>query len=122
MIRTVIKLAIFFAVCLVFTAYLAFTIGNIHLFQDTYSLSASFDDVTGLLPNDNVKVAGVVVGKVTGVKLRQGKAQVKFSVKDSVKIPEDSTAAVRWRNLLGQRYVYVYPGSAPTVLRSGRAI
>ena len=34
--------------------------------RDRYSLTATFDDVTGLSPNDNVKIAGVVVGKVTG--------------------------------------------------------
>src|SRR5206468_2032143 len=59
MIKTGIKLIAFVAVCTVFTAYLWFTIGNVHLFEHTYSLSATFDDVTGLLPNDNVKVAGV---------------------------------------------------------------
>jgi phospholipid/cholesterol/gamma-HCH transport system substrate-binding protein len=116
MLWTVGKLLTFFAVCALFTAYLAFTIGNIHLFQHTYTLSGTFDDATGLLKDDNVKVAGVVVGKVTSVKIDQGKAKVEFSVKDSVKVPSDSQAAIRWRNLIGQRYVYVYPGTASTML------
>src|SRR5436305_14821187 len=119
MIRTMIKLVAFFAVCAVFTAYLAFTIGNIHLFQHTYKLTASFDDATGLLKDDNVKVAGVVVGKVGSVKINQGRANVEFSVKDSVKVPTDSSIAIRWRNLIGQRYLYVYPGTGSTVLRGG---
>jgi phospholipid/cholesterol/gamma-HCH transport system substrate-binding protein len=116
---TVIKLAIFGLVCTIFTAYLAFTIGNIKLFQHTYSLTATFDDVTGLLPNDNVKVAGVVVGKVGKVSIDNGRAKVRFSVKKSVKVPTDTQAAIRWRNLLGQRYVYLYPGQASTVLNGG---
>ena len=119
MIRTVIKLVVFFAVCAVFTAYLAFTIGNIHPFQHTYKLTATFDDATGLLPSDNVKVAGVVVGKVDGVHIDQGRAKVTLSVRDSVKLATDSSAAIRWRNLLGQRYLYLYPGTAATILRSG---
>src|SRR5436190_8914731 len=119
MVKTIIKLVAFFALCAVFTAYLAFTIGNIHLFEHTYALNATFDDATGLLKDDNVKVAGVVVGKVTSVKIDQGKANVSFSVKDSVKVPTDSEAAIRWRNLIGQRYVYVYPGTGSTVLRGG---
>jgi len=118
MLYTVLKLVAFFSVCALFTAYLAFTIGNIHLFQHTYKLSATFDDATGLLKDDNVKVAGVVVGKVTSVKIDQGKAKVEFTVKDSVKVPSDSEAAIRWRNLIGQRYVYVYPGTASTVLQN----
>ena len=116
------KLALFAAVSLGLTAWLAFTIGNIRLFADDYSLSATFDDVTGLLPNDNVKVAGVPVGKVTGIEVVQGRARVTFTVRDDVKVPSDSRAAVRWRNLLGQRYVYLYPGQASTTLRPGSTI
>jgi phospholipid/cholesterol/gamma-HCH transport system substrate-binding protein len=122
MIRTVVKLIVFFAICAVFTGYLAFTIGNIHLFEHTYGLTAHFDDVTGLLPDDNVKVAGVVVGKVRKISIDQGRAKVRFTVRSSTKLPTDSQAAIRWRNLLGNRYVYVYPGTASTVLRDGDSI
>src|SRR5437762_1658812 len=122
MIRTIIKLVAFFAVCALFTAYLAFTIGNISLFQHTYQLTAAFDDATGLLKDDNVKVAGVVVGKVSSVRIDRGKAKVSLRVKDSVKLPSDSSAAIRWRNLIGQRYVYLYPGTASTALGSGERI
>jgi phospholipid/cholesterol/gamma-HCH transport system substrate-binding protein len=116
---TVLKFLAFIAVCTVFTGYLVFTIGNIHPFQRAYSLTARFDDVTGLLPDDNVKIAGVVVGKVKNVSIDNGSAVVKFTVRRGVKVPTDSAAAIRWRNLLGQRYVYLYPGSASTVLQAG---
>jgi len=119
MASVIVKLALFVVVCSVMTAYLAFTIGNIHLFEHTYGLTATFDDATGLLQADNVKVAGVVVGKVTGVSIDQGRARVKFKVRTSVKLPIDSTAAIRWRNLIGERYLYLYPGTASTVLRNG---
>lgn len=122
MLRTVLKLVAFFTVCMLLTAWLFVTIGNVKLFSHTYELSATFDDVTGLLRDDNVKVAGVPVGKVTGIKIVKGRAKVTFSVRDDVKIPTDSKAAVRWRNLLGQRYLYLYPGDASTVLRSGEAV
>lgn len=122
MIKVVLKLIAFFGVCLLFTGWLAFTIGNIKLFQDNYELTATFDDVTGLLRNDNVKVAGVPVGKVTGVSIEKGRAEVTFTVKDDVRVPSDSSAAVRWRNLLGQRYLYLYPGEASTALRDGDAV
>jgi phospholipid/cholesterol/gamma-HCH transport system substrate-binding protein len=121
-IKVVLKLIAFFGVCLLFTGWLAFTIGNIKLFQDNYELTATFDDVTGLLRNDNVKVAGVPVGKVTGVSIEKGRAKVTFTVKDEVRVPSDSSAAVRWRNLLGQRYLYLYPGEASTALRDGDAV
>jgi phospholipid/cholesterol/gamma-HCH transport system substrate-binding protein len=116
MIRTALKFGAFVLLCLFFTGYLAFTIGNIKvrdpLDRDAYSISATFDDVTGLLPNDNVKVAGVVVGKVTSVKVEDGRAVVGMKIdNDHDDIPRSgTTAAIRWRNLIGQRYVYLYPG------------
>ncbi|HEX2849437.1 MAG TPA: MCE family protein [Acidimicrobiales bacterium] len=119
---TIIKLAVFVTVGVVITAGLAMAIGNIHPFRHTYSVSATFDDVTGLLPDDNVKVAGVSVGKVQGIRVEHGRAVVKMSIDQNVRVPRDSEAVIRWRNLLGQRYVYVVPGTAATVLRSGDRI
>ena len=117
MIRTAIKFGAFVVVCLFFTVYLAFTIGNISLTdplaRDFNTYRATFDDVTGLLPNDNVKIAGVVVGKVQSISVADGRARVTFTVKKSVTLGPDTTAAIRWRNLIGQRYVYVNPDPNP---------
>lgn len=115
------KLVAFVVVTGAFTAWLGITIGNIQ-FRDTYTLAATFDDVTGLLPNDNVKVAGVVVGKVSGIEVEDGKARVEFSVDDGVDVPKDSQAAIRWRNLLGQRYLYLYPGESGDLMEDGDVI
>ena len=127
MIRTAIKFGTFVLVCLIFTGYLAFTIGNLDvrdpLGRDTYSVTATFDDVTGLLVDDNVKVAGVVVGKVTSVRTEEGRAVVSFDIQnDHDDIPKDSSAAIRWRNLIGQRYVYLYPGDSAEALQDGDVI
>jgi phospholipid/cholesterol/gamma-HCH transport system substrate-binding protein len=116
MIRDALKFGTFVLVCLGFLGWLAFTIGNIDLDdplgRDNYTLTATFDDVTGLLIDDNVKVAGVVVGKVTDIETRAGQAVVTFQVdQEHDDIPRDSAAAIRWRNLIGQRYLYLHPGT-----------
>ena len=122
MLRTAIKFGVFTAVCLGFTTWLAFVIGNIEfsdpLGRDNFSLSATFDDITGLLVNDDVKISGVPVGKVTGIRVEEGQAVVTFRVDDSYRnrLPSDTTADIRWRNLIGQRYLYLQPGSASTTL------
>jgi phospholipid/cholesterol/gamma-HCH transport system substrate-binding protein len=127
MIRTAVKFGGFVAVCLAFTVWLAFTIGNLKVNElvgsHRYELSATFDDITGLLVNDNVKVAGVVVGKVTGITVVDGRARVTFNVSNDVELPMTTSASVRWRNLIGQRYLYLYPGKAtPTKLTDGGVI
>lgn len=128
MTRTAIKFGLFVAVCLLFTVYLASTIGNttfgglIGRGPDTYTLAATFDDVTGLLVDDNVKVAGVPVGKVTSVRVEEGEATVRMEIGSDHPLPSDSAAAIRWRNLIGQRYVYLFPGDAPTTFEDGDVV
>src|SRR5512139_3646976 len=58
--------------------------------KDRYRLTATFDDVTGLLTGDHVKVAGAQVGRVDKIEVRHGRAMVTMSVDKSVRIPEDS--------------------------------
>ncbi|GEM_PF-952153 len=127
MIRTAIKFGAFVVVCLGFTTYLAFTIGNISfsdpLARDYYTLNATFDDVTGLLVNDNVKIAGVVVGKVQSIKVDEGRARVSFTVQKNLVLGSNTTAGIRWRNLIGQRYLYLYPDTnVVTKLNNGDTI
>ncbi|MEI4927482.1 MlaD family protein, partial [Klebsiella pneumoniae] len=68
---------------------------------------------------DDVKLSGVPVGKVTGIHIRDGRAEVSFEIDETVALPVDTVAAVHWRNLIGQRYVYLYPGTAADHLAGG---
>lgn len=91
-------------------------------FNARYTLRAQFDDVSGLLDGDTVKVAGVPAGQVTGIKVIDGKAEVTMGVDDGLRIPDDSRAEVRWRNVLGQRYIQLVPGQSGHMLPSGASI
>lgn len=128
MIRTAVKFGLFVALCTTFLLYLATTIGNTTLGglvgrgPDTYQLSAVFDDVTGLLEGDNVKVAGVPVGKVTNISTDDGRAVVTMEVRSTNKVPANSAASIRWRNLIGQRYVYLEPGDSAVMMADGARI
>lgn len=107
------KLGLFSAITLALTALLAAVIGNIQPFTSFYDVRAEFTDATGLLNQDVVKVAGVTVGKVAGsnvsVNERTGRAValVTLIVRKDVTIPSNARAAIRFRNLLGQRMVVI---------------
>ena len=107
---TLVKVIAFAAVSAVFTVLLAIKIGNLQLFAHDYTLNAQFNDAAGVFKGDAVKLAGVDVGSVQGTKIENGLGVVSFKVDDSVKIPRGSTIAIRWRNVLGQRFIYIYPG------------
>jgi phospholipid/cholesterol/gamma-HCH transport system substrate-binding protein len=128
----ILKLAVFTMVTLSLTGLLAAVIGNIQPFTRFYDVKAEFSDVTGVLNTDVVKVAGVTVGKVSGseVKIdqRTGKARalVTLAVRNSVDIPRSARAAIKFRNLLGQRMVVITRDErapqTPLLAKDGKAV
>jgi phospholipid/cholesterol/gamma-HCH transport system substrate-binding protein len=84
--------------------------------------TATFDDASGLREGDQVKIAGAPVGRVDEVEVVDGKARVAFTVRDSVTVPADSEAAIRWRDAMGQRVVYLLPGRSTAKMRDGAHI
>ena len=119
--RTALKVAAFAAVSLFLLGSLVLELGQIDL-SDRYELTATFDDVQGLLEGDAVKLAGVPIGRVASIEPVDGRAVVRFEVDRDVELPTDSEASIRWRNLLGQRYLYVAPGTAGATLADGDEI
>jgi phospholipid/cholesterol/gamma-HCH transport system substrate-binding protein len=105
-----VRLAIFVVVTTVATALLAVTIGNI-TFNATTKYRAVFTDAVGLNKGDDIRIAGVKVGQVDKIALYQDTlAMVTFSV-DSDQILDASThATLRYRNLVGNRYVALTDG------------
>jgi phospholipid/cholesterol/gamma-HCH transport system substrate-binding protein len=67
--------------------------------------TASFTDVSGLDAGNDVRIAGVQVGKVEGIRLEGHTAKVDFSALNAHPVYRDTVAAVRFQSLLGQRYL-----------------
>jgi phospholipid/cholesterol/gamma-HCH transport system substrate-binding protein len=109
--RQLLKLGIYSVVCLAVLAGLVARIGNVDFFSDDAAYAAAMPDVTGLQVNDAVKVAGVDVGKVTGMSVERGQAIVRFEIDPDVRLTDQTRIGVRWRNVLGQKYLYLYPGA-----------
>jgi phospholipid/cholesterol/gamma-HCH transport system substrate-binding protein len=105
-----IKGLIFVLVTGLATAVLAISIGNTNV-GDTLSYSARFTDVTSLNPGDDVRIHGVRVGQVDELSVVDGHlALVTFSVDRSKPLPADVTATIKYRNMVGQRYVALERG------------
>jgi phospholipid/cholesterol/gamma-HCH transport system substrate-binding protein len=92
---------------------------------DTNSYSATFSDVLGLREGDDVRMAGVRVGKIEKIEL-DGKndAKVTFIVQRNQTVYDDTKALVRYQNLIGQRYIALAQGKAasPAALKNNASI
>jgi phospholipid/cholesterol/gamma-HCH transport system substrate-binding protein len=99
------KLTVFMVVTALATGLLALVIGNIS-FGSTHTYSAEFTDATGVVKGDDVRIAGVKVGSVEDVSIiDRTKALVRFDVSTSTTLTRATRADIRYRNLVGQRYV-----------------
>ena len=99
------KLLIFIVVTTLATSVLVATIGNL-TFSSKNDYRAEFVDATGVVKGDDVRIAGVKVGTVKSVEVvDRTRALVTFDVDDSASISQATHAAIRYRNLVGQRYI-----------------
>jgi phospholipid/cholesterol/gamma-HCH transport system substrate-binding protein len=100
------KLVVFIIVTTLATALLAITIGNV-TFGRTDEYKAVFTDVTGVNKGDDVRIAGVKVGSVKGIEISDDArtAVVTFTVDSAQQIATTTEATIKYRNLIGQRYL-----------------
>jgi phospholipid/cholesterol/gamma-HCH transport system substrate-binding protein len=117
-----IKASIFVLVTGLATAILAVSIDNTGL-GDTATYYARFTDATSLNPGDDVRINGVRVGQIDGLSIvDKNLARVEFSVDRGRTLPADVTAMIKYRNMVGQRYLALRRGSATGVLPEGAEI
>ncbi len=111
--RPLIKLVVFIVITTLLTLVLAATISNTAV-SNTQTYHAVFSDVTGLNKGDDVRIAGVRYGQVKSVKVSSNNyAEVTFTVKKDVakQLQQNATVAVRYLNLVGQRYLALGEGT-----------
>jgi len=100
-----VKLLVFMVVTTMATGVLVVTIGNLD-FGTTREYRAVFTDVTGVVKGDDIRIAGVKVGTVKKVEITdRTRALVTFSVQDTTPLSKATRADIRYRNLVGQRYI-----------------
>jgi len=110
---TLIKFSIFALVMVLLTAFLFLVFSQTRT-GSTNDYSAVFKDASRLETGDSVRVAGIRVGTVTGVSLQPDRTVlVKFDADKSVRLTTGTKAAIRYLNLVGDRYMELVetPGS-----------
>ena len=112
---------------LVALGILAFKVGNLSGsdIRDTYAVTAHFDNIGGLSTKAPVTLAGVRIGRVSGIRIDANdyRAVVELSIdKNFSNLPTDTSASILTQGLLGAQYVGVEPGADEEYLQDGDQI
>jgi phospholipid/cholesterol/gamma-HCH transport system substrate-binding protein len=121
---SLVKLVVFTAVTLFATSILALTIANVQVGAKA-AYRAVFSDATGVAPGQDVRIAGVRVGEITDVRVGEDRASavVEFQVLKTSVLTRGTEATLRYRNLVGQRYLALTQGTGgATALEDGATI
>ncbi|WP_374502145.1 outer membrane lipid asymmetry maintenance protein MlaD [Zoogloea sp.] len=106
--------------------FLALKVGSISGsdIRSPYTLSARFDNIGGLKVRAPVKVAGVLVGRVSEIRYdnERFQAEVVFTVDGRYKFPTDTFANILTSGLLGEQYLGLDPGGEEKLLAPGDVI
>ena len=106
--------------------FLALKVGNLATFStnQTYQVEAKFANIGGLKVRGPVKSAGVVVGRVAGIRFdtESYEAIVSMTIDLSYQFPRDTTAKILTSGILGEQYVGLEAGGDGVMLKQGDRI
>ncbi|MBF6630043.1 MAG: outer membrane lipid asymmetry maintenance protein MlaD [Comamonas sp.] len=93
-------------------------------FQDSYQVTARFDNIGGLKPRAAVKSAGVVVGRVDSITFDDTtfQATVHMAMENRYAFPKDSSLKILTSGLLGDQYIGIEAGAEEVNLAEGDRI
>ncbi|MFU2207571.1 outer membrane lipid asymmetry maintenance protein MlaD [Solidesulfovibrio sp. C21] len=106
-------------------AYLTIKLGKLEVISgDSYTVTARFKDVTGLKNGAYVEMAGVRIGRVTGIRLdpKDNMAMVSLDIQKGVRLTDDTIASIKTSGLIGDKFVKVSPGGSDDILKPGGLI
>lgn len=109
-------------VLIVAVGFLAFAYNTSQVQQSGgYELIARFDKVDGLERGSDVRISGIKVGTVLDQTLdpETYRAEVRFSLREDIQLPADTSAAVVSNGLLGGKYLALVPGGDIEMLEPG---
>lgn len=105
---------------------LAMKVGNLTSTDigDTYTVTAAFENIGGLKVRAPVKSAGVVVGRVSGIKFDGAsyEAMVSLDIDKRYQFPKDTFANIYTAGLLGEQYIGLEAGGEEDSLKNGDKI
>lgn len=107
-------------VCL---GYLSIKLGKLELIGgDRYEVEAQFTSASGLKPGATVEIAGVEVGRIKSIVLKEDRAMVRLAIENGTKLYTDTIASIKTRGIIGEKFLALSPGGGGDPLKAGDMI
>lgn len=123
------KVGVFIMIGITILFLIVFSVGDINLSKTGYKIRVLFNFASGIGPSAPVRLAGVGVGQIQGIRLineggNKTKAELTVWIQDNAKIEEDSLVTINTLGLLGEKYLEILPGTpgSPLVKTNGTLI
>jgi len=106
------KVGLFVLVGMIILGYMSFQAGKQSFgLKRGYTVDVIFDNVAGLERDSSIQIAGVEVGRVESIVLKDGKALVRLRLGPEVKLERDSVASIKTHGILGEKFIELHPGT-----------
>ena len=119
------KVGIFIMIGVAILFIIVFSIGDINLVKRGYHIKVDFNFVDGIGGSAPVRLAGVGVGQVDGLKIyyneneKKSKAQLNIWIKEGVKVDDEAMATINSLGFMGEKYLEISPGTGARFLKEG---
>ena len=121
--RVNVAVGVFMLVGILALGYLSIKLGRVSFFGASgYVVTVDFPSVGGLKAGSTVEIAGVEVGRVDAITLSDYQARVLMSIRQGIRLQEDSIASIKTKGLIGEKYVRISPGGSETIIPPGGRI
>jgi phospholipid/cholesterol/gamma-HCH transport system substrate-binding protein len=115
-----IAVGVFMLAGLLALGYLSIRLGQVDLFGARgYDVFADFPTVGGLKTGSVVEIAGVRVGRVESISLKDFQARVAMHIEQGVPIQSDAIASIKTKGLIGEKFVQISPGGSEKLVGNG---
>ena len=118
--RMELGVGLFMVAGVVALAYLSVNLGRVDIMgQSGYVVYADFPSVGGLKSGAAVEIAGVSVGRVQSIGLKDYQARVTLRIDSDVKLQTDAIVSIKTKGLIGEKFVLISPGGSDKVVPPG---
>jgi len=117
-----VKVGAVFLIGMLILSVLTFLAGDIRFFKGGYHIKVYFNSVSGLEQGNEVRLSGVKVGEVRGLKFKDNKVEVVLWLEPQAKINSDAKIGVSATTLIGGRHIDIMPGAPEYPLLSEGSI